>query len=147
SLGGSDDVADVDSALRGAGPESRAVLIGFRPGGFANRSEVASAGAAVHTEWADLEAVAAHMPGNAIDGLAHNPNVEFIEEDRPVYATGGPGSITGGSAGITLDPNPPAYKTAGSAGEETWGVKDVQATAVWDANGDGALDTGAPVGR
>ena len=36
---------------------------------------------------------------------------------------------------------------SGSTSEYTWGVKATQANAVWDANNDGVLDTGAPTGE
>ena len=109
------DLADVDAALRAPGSGTLSVLIGFRSGGFAHRAEL-GAGAQVHAEWADLNAVAAHLPAAAIDALSRNPNVEYIEEDRQVTVSGKPGGLTGGSTGIgdTLDPNPPAYQTTGS---------------------------------
>src|SRR4051812_41605885 len=94
------DLAEVDSALRQPGAETRSVLIGFRAGGFEHRAEAAS-GAQIHAEWADLNAVAARLPASAIDALSRNPNVEYIEEDRVVTASGKPGGgVTGGATGI-----------------------------------------------
>jgi serine protease len=141
---------EVDAELLTPGPMERDILIGFKPGGFAARSDVHRAGAVVRDEWADLDAMAARVSPAALARLAGNPNIRYIEEDRPVYASGKPGGGGGGSVPNLigkLDPNPPAYRTAGTVGEYTWGVKAVQANAIWDADNDGAFDAAAPVGR
>ncbi|HZI07618.1 MAG TPA: S8 family serine peptidase, partial [Archangium sp.] len=70
----------------------------------------------------------ARLSPEAREALEHHPEILFIEEDHRVHALG--------------SPNP-----SGHPGEYTPGVKRVQAPEVWDANGDGLLDPGAPTGE
>ena len=59
------------------------------------------------------------MPQQALARLRNNPNIEYIEQDVPRY--------------------PMAQTTP-------YGVDLVQARDIWDANRDGAIDTGKPTG-
>jgi subtilisin family serine protease len=59
------------------------------------------------------------VPANALQGLRNNPNIEYIETDSPRYAT---------------------------TQSVPYGIDNVQARDVWDANRDGTLDAGAPNG-
>jgi serine protease len=87
-------------------------------------------GGQVKYHWRGLGMLAARLSPRAREALARDPEVLSIEPDHPVHALG----FTG--------PNP-----SGDPGEYTEGVKQVQAPEVWDANGDGVLDPGAPTGR
>ncbi|WP_224369185.1 S8 family serine peptidase [Hyalangium versicolor] len=90
---------------------------------------VTRVGGLVKARWAHLGSVAARVTPEQRAELARDPDVLRIENDRPVHA---------------FDRQP--VVTAGTVGEYTDGLKQVQAPAVWDANNDGVLDTGAPIG-
>jgi serine protease len=83
----------------------------------------------VTAQWHSLGAVAARLNAEERGALGRDPDVLSIEPDRPVRAFGRPPPIT-----------------AGAVGEYTEGLKMIQATEVWDANNDGILDVGAPIG-
>lgn len=72
-------------AAAGAAPPGERYIIQFTDGGAAEgRSAVAELGTIVR----DLDshnAVAAHVPTAALDGLKHNPNVAFVELDAKRY--------------------------------------------------------------
>jgi subtilisin family serine protease len=98
-------------------------------------------GGRVKRTFPDLNVVAARVSPEAREALARDPNVASVEPDRVVRAFGMPrlpSRALLGSVG--------ALNSAGSPGEYTEGLMMVQAPAVWDANGDGALDPGAPSG-
>lgn len=109
------------------------VLVRFRPStgvhAAALREElVARVGGQVKYHWPRLRMLAARLSPEAREALARNPELLSIEPDQPVHALG--------------SPNP-----SGHPGEYTEGVRKVQAPEVWDANGDGILDPGAPTGE
>ncbi|WP_375765805.1 S8 family serine peptidase [Archangium gephyra] len=87
-------------------------------------------GGQVKYHWRGLSMLAARLSPLAREALAHEPEILSIEPDHPVHALG------------LTSPHP-----SGSPGEYTEGVKRVQAPEVWDANGDGLLDPGAPTGE
>jgi serine protease len=62
-------------------------LIKFKPGlAGQGKSAVTAAGATVVLDLtARHDAVAAHVPAVAVQGLQNNPNIEYIEEDAPRY--------------------------------------------------------------
>jgi subtilisin family serine protease len=96
------------------------VLIEFAPGQKATLlKSLEQQGAQVHYEFDDLNVVAVTLPGKALNGIRDNPNVVRVEEDAPRYAA-----------------------------EQTvpYGVINVEARQVWDANGDGVIDANAPTG-
>lgn len=97
----------------------------------AAESAVARVGGKVTARWERLDAVAARLTPEERLALAADPDVLAIEPDRPVYAF----------ANTRLPP-----LTSGNVAEYTEGLKQVQADAVWDANGDGVLDANAPIG-
>ncbi|WP_326491772.1 S8 family serine peptidase [Myxococcus stipitatus] len=127
--------------------EGERVLITYRSNVSASalaRADVFTAkarqlGARVQRRFARIDAVAASVSPAAKAALAADPDVLSVEPDRVVRALGmsslPPGFLLAGT------PN-----THGSAGEYTDGLKMVRAPQVWDADGDGNLDVGAPSG-
>ena len=66
--------------------QSDRYIIQFKDGhGNAGRSAVNAAGASVVLELNNHNAVAAHIPAQALNGLRNNPNIEFIDEDAKRY--------------------------------------------------------------
>ncbi|HYO59725.1 S8 family serine peptidase [Archangium sp.] len=112
------------------------VLVRFRPGALvsttvatrAHRAAVERVGGHVRHEWPRLHALAARLRPEERQALTRNPDVLAIEPDGWVHAAGLP-------------------SLAGSAGEHTEGLRMIHAPQVWDADGDGTLDTGAPTGE
>src|SRR3990170_1373524 len=102
-------------------PDPNRVLIQFKPDGKAQvQAALRAAGAKVHYQFDQIDAVAATVPAQALAGLRRNPNVVLVEPDQPRYP---------------------------SAQEVPYGIDAVQARDVWDADRDGAIDTGAPTGQ
>jgi serine protease len=112
-----------------------AVLIRYRRSvsGAAARPDAVEAvlrtGGQLTARWERLGALAARLSPEERAALASAPDVLAIEPDVQVYAFG------------RLPP-----VTSGSVGEYTEALRLVQASEVWDANGDGILDDGAPIG-
>lgn len=105
--------------------ESSRVYVNFKPGKKAlAKGLIQNASGVVHHEFDELNAVATTLPVTAIQALRNNPNIEFLEDD------------------------PPRYLFSHSEANEIipYGLDMVQATAVWDANHDGVIDTGATTG-
>lgn len=70
-----------------AAPEGERFIIQFKDGrGQSGQNAVHVAGATVVLELAAHNAVAAHIPAAALQGLQRNPNIEFIETDEKRYA-------------------------------------------------------------
>jgi hypothetical protein len=67
------------------------VLIGFTE--EADQSQVVEEGADIKYNFTSIDVVAASVPEEALDVLATDPNIEFIEFDAPVYALGHTSSI------------------------------------------------------
>ncbi|MBN1248877.1 MAG: S8 family serine peptidase [Anaerolineae bacterium] len=112
-------VAVAQPSLSLAGGEER-VLVEFIPGrGAEVRSALQRAGGTVHFEFDELATIAVSLPSQAVAALSRNPNVVSVVPDAPRY---------------------PMAETV------PWGVADVQALQVWDANNDGIRDPGAPTG-
>jgi len=76
-------------------------------------------GAKIHFKFPNLNAIAATLPVVALENLSKNPDIEFIEEDARRYP---------------------------SAQSIPYGINMVQAPSVWDADNNGDVDVGAPVG-
>lgn len=102
--------------------------------------KVRQLGAKLKYHWPALDTLALTVTPAAKALLAKDPEVLSISEDRKVHALG----LTPGRLVPALLAAPVA---SGSTSEYTWGVKATQANAVWDANNDGVLDTGAPTGE
>ncbi|NTX41373.1 S8 family serine peptidase [Myxococcus sp. CA033] len=127
---------------------SESVLITFRPRVSASAMASTDAfaedarrvGAHVSHRFPRINTIAANVTPEARAALANNPDVLRVELNRPVHAFGMP-SLSPSLWQGALPPN-----TRGSTGEYTDGLKAVQAPQVWDANGDGELDVGAPSG-
>lgn len=96
------------------------VWVEFAPGHGQNVEKALNGiGAEFHYRFENLNSFVVTVPEQALNGLRHNPNVVSIEEDVLRYAAS--------------DTYP-------------YGIDMVQATAVWDADGDGEIDAGAPTG-
>lgn len=126
------------SSPESRGPDGReSVIVRFRQGlvSASNASHVERVGGKVGHTYQGVPALAARLSAQERAALAADPDVEAIEPDVEWHALG--------------VPVPQATSTpvsTGSIGEYTEGLRLVQATRVWDANGDGVLDTGAPHG-
>ncbi len=121
-----------------AGPEKARVMVQFAPGkGAAVEQALKGAGAEFHYSFASLNVFAVSLPQAALAGIQNNPNVVLVEEDAPRYMIG-----------ITRSKRQDASAAPQLAGSQTvpYGVDLVQARDVWDANRDGAIDSGAPTG-
>jgi subtilisin family serine protease len=72
------------------------VIVAFKPGAAGHvRAAVAAARGAVQHEIFGMDAMAVEVPTQALQGLAHNPNVEYVEEDVKRYPLGGATPSTG----------------------------------------------------
>lgn len=106
--------------------QKHSYLIGLKPGASTKALHVP--GVRIASHWANLEAMHIEASEAAASGLARNPNVSYIEEDRPVYATSDGGSYSDGAL--------------------TWGLQAVHAEQAWSQNATGTninicvLDTG-----
>ena len=83
---GIEDGGDAVGDWTQASQSSSRVYVGYHPGqkGLA-KAAVASSGGQLHHEFDDLDALVATLPVAALDGLAHNPHVNYIEEDVKRY--------------------------------------------------------------
>ena len=131
------------SALSAAPDAAQPMLVRFR-----NQTGMRSAAALRQREdkvrklgrlkyhWPSLDTAAASLTPEEQARLAQDPDVLSISPDRPVHALG-------------LAPRvavPALLAAPAPASEYTWAVRMTQAHDVWDADGDGVLDTGAPTG-
>ncbi|HEX5748738.1 MAG TPA: S8 family serine peptidase [Archangium sp.] len=104
-------------------------LVRYRSGSRVSAAAVRRLGGQVTAQYHSVPAVAARLTPEERARLAADPDVERIEPDVQLEALRLPTA------------------TAGSVDEYTSSVRMVQAPKVWDANEDGVLDTGAPVGE
>src|SRR5512133_829606 len=112
------------------GNEKVRVLVQFEPNGKGNvEKALQNSGAEFHYEFDDLNTFAVTLPSAALDGISHNPNVAFVEEDVLRF----PVSI--------MKSNVVAATAAQSV---PYGVDMVRARDVWDADRNGVVDAGAP---
>lgn len=136
---GVDDVAgqrqnectDVEAGELPARPEAKdnreSFLVRYRSSARVSAAAVQRLGGQVTAQYQLVPAVAARLTPEERARLAADPDVERIEPDVELRALGLPTAV-------------------GSVQEYTGAVRLVQAPKVWDANEDGVLDTGAPVG-
>jgi len=104
-----------------AAPDTTRVIVAFKPGSAANiKSAVAAARGSVKHEIFNMNAMAIEVPTAALQGLQHNPNVEYVEED----VIRKPFSLTTPSTGVPY--------TSGQL--VPYGIKLVQADQLADAN-------------
>jgi subtilisin family serine protease len=119
------------SAPATAAQRSERIILGVRRGVHA-RALIQDAGGAVTYRYQTISAVVALMPHEAVATLRHQAGVRFAERDGVRHLDG------------LVDPTTP-YE--GSPEFIPWGVSDVRAPDVWDGNGNGLIDAGAPAGR
>ncbi|MFB9243357.1 S8 family serine peptidase [Massilia antarctica] len=104
-----------------AAADTSRVIVAFKPGKAAIvRAAVAGAHGAVKHEIHGMEAMAIEVPTQALNGLQHNPNIEYVEEDlvRKTFA------LTSASTG-----------TPYASGQLVpYGIKLVQADLLSDAS-------------
>ena len=74
----------VGAAAMASGVEKQRVYIKFKPGtrGQVERS-LRAHGAEIHHVFDELGAFAVTMPTPALEGIRHNPNIQFVEPDPP----------------------------------------------------------------
>jgi hypothetical protein len=100
--------------------ETQRILIEYAPDQEASlKQSLKQEGAQIHFEFDDLHVIAVSVPAKALNHIQQNPNIVRMEEDAPRYA---------------YDQTIP------------YGVVNVEARNVWDADGDGVVDPGAPTG-
>ena len=104
-----------------AAPDTTRVFVAFKPGAAASiKSAVAAARGSVKHEIFQMNAMAIEVPTAALQGLQHNPNVEYVEED----AVRKPFALTTPSTGVPY--------TGGQL--VPYGIKLVQADQLSDTN-------------
>ena len=82
------------SALAAA--DTTRVIVAFKPGSAAAvRGAVSAARGSVQLEIFGMDAMAVEVPTQALNGLARNPNVEYVEEDVKRYPLAGTTPSTG----------------------------------------------------
>jgi len=104
-----------------AANDTTRVIVAFQPGKAAHiKSAVAAAKGSVKHEIFGMDAMAIEVPVQALKGLQHNPNVEYIEEDvkRQLFSTTSASTGTPYQLGQLVP----------------WGIKAVQADQLSDAN-------------
>jgi serine protease len=102
--------------------ELERVLVQFKPSqGDSGRGAqiMAIPNAQIHHQFAELNMVALSLPASQMEALRNDPSVLMVQPDAPRYLT---------------DEIIP------------YGVENVEGRALWDANHDGVVDTGAPDG-
>ncbi len=122
-------------ANAGQGNDKVRIMVQFTPGHKADAEKALNGvGAEFHYTFDELNTFVVSVPAQAVNGLEHNPNVAFIEEDVERY----PISITQSQSA--------APQAAVAEQTVPYGVDMVQARDVWDTNRDGTVDSGAPTG-
>lgn len=114
-----------------AAPRTDRVLIGLDRGADAD-AVVRALGGVVTYRYSSIRAVAATMPGGGLRDLRRADGVRWAQHD-----------ITRQLFGLV----DPAQPYQGSPEFIPWGVTDVRAPEVWDANHNMLIDAGAPAGR
>ncbi|WIT13223.1 S8 family serine peptidase [Paucibacter sediminis] len=84
------------AAAQAAPADTSRVIVMFKPGAVAaGKAAVAAARGQIKHEIHGMDAISIEVPTQAIKGLEHNPNVEYIEEDVKRYPLGGTSPSTG----------------------------------------------------
>jgi serine protease len=79
-------VVQAPSAAPGNGAERARVYVVYKDGQRGNAARaLAMAGAEVHFDFAGLRGYAVSLPAVALEGLARNPAIEYVEEDPKRY--------------------------------------------------------------
>ena len=124
----------VAASVLAAAPSSAArtdrIIVGVRRGVDA-QALIRRAGGTVTYRYHAIEAVAATVPHGSLPSLRRTRGVRFAQPDVKRYVDG------------FFKPTAPYF---GSPEFIPWGVEDIDADRVWDANGDMRLDAGAPTG-
>ncbi len=115
----------------GAARRTDRVIVGVERGVDAD-ALIRSVGGSVTYRYATIEAVAATVPDGALRALRRDEGVRWAQRDILRHVNG------------ILDPTQPYL---GSPEFLPWGVADVGANDVWDANHNLLVDAGAPAGR
>lgn len=114
------------------------VWVTYREGRAAEvRNSLQSASSQFHFDFLELGAYVVTLPAAALNGILNNPHVLGVEEDAERYP------ISDMEAEVTAE----ALAVLDQSGQTVpYGIDMVQARDVWDANRDGVIDSGAPVG-
>ncbi len=118
-------------ATSSAAPRSDRIILGVRRG-FDAGAAIQRVGGTVTYRYHSINAVAATVPHGSLRSLRHLVGVRFAQRDVMRHLDG------------ILDPTTPYL---GHPEFVPWGVRDVRAPAVWDANGNALIDAGAPAGH
>jgi hypothetical protein len=97
-----------------------------------SRALIQRAGGTVTYRYRAIDAVAATVPHGSLASLRRLVGVRFAQPDIQRHFDG------------ILDPTEPYQGTPEFI---PWGVQDVRATDVWDANGNSLIDAGSPAGN
>jgi serine protease len=119
------------AAPSAAAPRSDRIILGVRHGVDA-RALIQRAGGTVTYRYHAIDAVAATVPHGSLASLRRLAGVRFARPDIQRHVDG------------ILEPTEPYQGTPEFI---PWGVQDVRATDVWDANGNSLIDAGAPAGN
>lgn len=104
-------VAAMAFSASAAQPDPDRVIVKFKPGASAQaEAAVRAAGGRTHLRLQKQDAMAVSVPAQALQGLRNNPNIEYIEQDVPRYA---------------------------SAQVQPYGIGNVQAPDAWAVGADG----------
>ena len=104
-------VAAMAFSASAAQPDPDRVIVKFKPGASAQaEAAVRAAGGRTHLRLQKQDAMAVSVPAQALLGLRNNPNIEYIEQDVPRYA---------------------------SAQVQPYGIGNVQAPDAWAVGADG----------
>jgi subtilisin family serine protease len=113
--------AALGAAGQAVAADTTRVIVAFKPGKAAEaHAAVKAAKGTVKHQIHGMDAMAIEVPTQALNGLAHNPNVEYVEEDvkRKPFATSTPSTGTPYILGQLVP----------------WGIKAVQADQLSDAS-------------
>jgi len=114
------------------------VWVNYREGGKSEVLKVLNSNSSqIHYDFPELEAYVVTLPRAALNGILNNPWVVDVEEDAERYP------ISDMASQVTKE----ALDLINENGQTVpYGIDMVQARDVWDADGDGDVDTGAPTG-
>lgn len=133
-------LTSVERSAQSSDDGRESVIVRLKPG--ADLSALSRSGAHLGQRYARSGSISARVFPSEKQALSALSGVAGVEPDRPVKAFGiGSGLALGARRAFGRAP-----VQSGNINEYMRGVKMVQAPQVWDADGDGVLDPGAPTG-
>jgi serine protease len=119
------------AAPSGAAKPRQRVIVRMAPGANAS-AVIRSVGGTIVYRYTLIPGVVASVPAGGLNDLRHTDGVKWAQVDVTRHVSG------------ILDPE---QVYTGEPEFMPWGVQDVQADRVWDANGDLKVDAGATAGQ